>query len=70
MLGDISKLAKIQTPFYLYNKNSILSQYQQLQSMSNAYGLEISYAMKAMPNQYILKIFKNLGSKIDASSFN
>jgi diaminopimelate decarboxylase len=38
--------------------------------MPNAYGLEIAYAMKAMPNQHVLKILKSLGSKIDASSFN
>lgn len=67
---DTRLLSEISTPFYLYDKNSIEKQYEQLASMDNAFGLEIAYALKASPNAHILKIFKKLGAKIDASSFN
>lgn len=44
--------------------------FRKLQNMESAYGLEIQYAMKANSNAAILKIFKDLGAKIDASSLN
>lgn len=38
--------------------------------MDSAYGIEVKYAMKANSNRTILKIIKEVGGKIDASSFN
>ncbi len=37
--------------------------------MDSAYGLEVQFAMKANSNAAILKILKQQGAKIDASSY-
>lgn len=70
MRVDIARLKNLPTPFYLYEEDSITHQYTQLSQIPNAFGIEVSYAMKALANQSVLKILKNLGAKIDASSFN
>lgn len=44
--------------------------FNKLKNMDSAYGLEVKYAMKANSNATILRIFKELGAKIDASSLN
>ena len=70
MLSDIVRIKGLRTPFYIYSKESIITQFQALYSMPNAFGLEVAYAMKAHPNQETLRILYKMGSHIDASSFN
>jgi diaminopimelate decarboxylase len=56
------------TPVYVYSQRLLENQARQALSFPNAYGLTVRYAMKANPNANILRIFHNLGVKIDASS--
>lgn len=58
------------TPCYIYSERSIVEAYKRLVAMDSAYGIEVKYAMKANSNRTILKIIKDLGGKIDASSLN
>ncbi|MFB0566197.1 MAG: diaminopimelate decarboxylase [Candidatus Aminicenantaceae bacterium] len=59
------------TPLFVYSKNQILTNYRDLlEAFSSTTSLEvrICYAMKANPNQNILKILKEEGAWIDAVS--
>ncbi len=70
--GDViaSTVSEFQTPFYLYDEALILEKCNQVLSMPNAYGLGVSYAMKANPNMAILQLLHKQGCHIDASSLN
>jgi len=62
--------AQFSTPFYLYDESIIVEKCNNVLSMPNAYGLNVSYAMKANSNKAILQLIHKLGFKIDASSLN
>lgn len=59
---------QIGTPVYVYDRVKLESAAQEALSFPNAYGLNARYAMKALPNAAILKLFNKLGLWIDASS--
>ena len=56
------------TPVYVYSQLMLEEQADKALSFPNAFGLTVRYAMKANPNQNILRIFNKKGIKIDASS--
>ena len=58
------------TPFYLYDEALLEEKCRQVLNMPNAFGLKVSYAMKANSNRAILQIVHRLGFHIDASSLN
>ena len=57
------------TPLYVYSQKEVESAADRALAFPNAYGLNVRYAMKANPNSTILKILKNRGIQIDASSY-
>lgn len=56
------------TPVYVYDEQTLVNNGSAALKFPNAYGLTVRYAMKASPNASILRRFKDLGIKIDASS--
>lgn len=62
---------KYETPFYIYNGNTIRNQYNDLQkAFANCSNFQVNYAMKALSNIAILKLFKSLGACVDTVSLN
>ncbi|MCK4244412.1 MAG: diaminopimelate decarboxylase, partial [Candidatus Omnitrophica bacterium] len=59
---------KVGTPFYLYSKNSICSQYKKFEKAFSSLSPLICYSLKANSNLSILKILKNLGAGADIVS--
>ena len=77
--GDIEKLQFLTpaeavavreygTPSYVYDMARLKEQAAKALDFPNAFGLTVRYAMKASPNAAILKVFRNAGLNIDASS--
>lgn len=67
---DLLKISQeFGNPVYVYDAEKIISQYQRL---TNAFmpvkSLKINYAVKALSNLNILKLFKNLGAGLDTVS--
>jgi len=58
------------TPFYLYDEQTILNKCNDALKMPNAFGLDVSYAMKANSNKALLQLITGLGIDLDASSLN
>jgi len=58
------------TPLYVYDGNLIASQYQQLLQAFSQGKTRFFYACKALTNQNILKLVKQMGCGIDCSSIN
>lgn len=56
------------TPVYAYDERSLEAQAREVLQFPNAFGLTARYAMKALPNAAIVRLFSNLGLHIDASS--
>ena len=57
------------SPVYVYDADKIASQYNRLtDAFKDVKQLKINYAVKALSNISILKLFKNLGSGIDTVS--
>jgi diaminopimelate decarboxylase len=57
------------SPVYVYDSAKIINQYNRLTSAFNAVNnLRINYAVKALSNISILKLFKTLGSGLDTVS--
>jgi len=56
------------SPLYVYSKDVLAKQAEQISSLPVPYGLEIRYAMKANPHIGILEAFREKGLSIDASS--
>ena len=56
------------TPLYVYDRKALESQAQKALAFPNLYGLTPRFAMKALPNAAVLKIFDKLGLSFDASS--
>jgi len=60
---------KYGSPLYVYNGDKIISQYNKITSaFQNVNRLKINYAVKALSNISILKLFNKLGSGIDTVS--
>lgn len=61
---------KYGSPLYVYDTDKIASQYHRLNNaFSNVKNLKLNYAVKALSNINILKIFKNLGAGLDTVSY-
>jgi diaminopimelate decarboxylase len=56
------------TPLYVYDAETISSQYKKITSAFSGVNLKIKYACKALSNQAVLKLMKILGSGLDAVS--
>ncbi len=66
---EIADLVKTHgTPLYVYSRDALKVQAHTALSMQAPFGLTVRYAMKANPHPDILKLFKNEGLHIDASS--
>jgi len=59
---------KVGSPFYLYSKNSLCSQYQEFKNAFSPLSPLICYSLKANSNLSLLKILKNLGAGADIVS--
>src|SRR6056297_1778819 len=60
---------KYPTPFHLYDEKGILENVEKLkEAFGILEGFQEYYAVKALPNPYILKILKNQGFGADCSS--
>ncbi len=65
----ISLTKKYESPLYVYDADKIINQYKRLtNAFSTVKKLKINYAMKALSNISILKIFKSLGAGLDTVS--
>ena len=58
------------TPFYLYDESLIVEKCRQVLSMPNAFGLRVSYAMKANSSRALLQLITGQGLHLDVSSLN
>ena len=67
-LVDVAK--EFGTPVYVYNADSIISQYKRLKNAFNPIDIKIKYACKALNNSAILRLLKNEGSGLDTVSIN
>lgn len=56
------------TPVFVYSQAEIERKCEEALQFPNAFGLNVRYAMKANPNANVLKIMKEKGILIDASS--
>lgn len=65
----LSLAKKYDTPLYVYNADKIIAQYKRMENaFSGVKNLKINYAVKALSNINILKVFKQLNSGIDTVS--
>jgi diaminopimelate decarboxylase len=58
------------TPAYVYDEYTLRAKCRALMAMPNAFGLHVSYAMKANSSRAVLQIIASEGLGIDASSPN
>ncbi|MDR2983090.1 MAG: diaminopimelate decarboxylase [Puniceicoccales bacterium] len=56
------------TPIYVYDKAALEKQADVALAFPNAFGLTVRFAMKALPNAAVLRIFDRKGLHFDASS--
>ncbi len=56
------------TPVYVYDETRLTQAAREVLHFPNAFGLTVRYAMKALPNGTILRLFDRLGLHFDASS--
>lgn len=66
----VNSTEKFGTPIYLYDEDTILNKCHEILKMPNAYGLTVSYAMKANSNRALLQLITSLGIDLDLSSMN
>ena len=59
---------KYGSPLYIYDSSTMRSQYQQITDAFKSTKVKIYYACKALTNINVLKLFKGLGSGLDAVS--
>ena len=65
----LSLVKKYDSPLYVYDASKIESQYKRItDAFSTVKSLKINYAVKALSNTNILKLFKKMGSGIDTVS--
>jgi diaminopimelate decarboxylase len=61
---------KYGSPLYVYDTDKIISQYKRItNAFSKVKSVKINYAVKALSNVNILKVFNQLGSGLDTVSF-
>jgi len=60
--------SKFGTPCYVYDAATLEARALDALSMPNKFGLTARYAMKALPNASILRLFDHMGLHFDASS--
>lgn len=58
------------TPFYFYDEAVLNKKMNDVLHMPNAYGLTVSYAMKANSNKALLQLITSKGIELDTSSLN
>ena len=70
MSEQLLKIAsKFGSPLYVYDSETIMNQYNRLtKAFSKVKNLKVNYAVKALSNISILKLFKSLGSGSDTVS--
>lgn len=56
------------TPVFVYDQRTLEAQARLALALPNAFGLTVRYAMKALPNRAVIRLFTDLGLHIDASS--
>ena len=56
------------SPVFVYDQRTLEEQARQVLALPNAYGLTARFAMKALPNAAVIRLFSRLGLQIDASS--
>jgi len=56
------------TPVYVYDANTIVSQYQRLKNAFNGKDVKLHYALKALNNINVLRLLKQQGARLDAVS--
>jgi diaminopimelate decarboxylase len=66
----VEAAALVGTPYYLYDEVAILAESARVLAMPHAFGLHVSYAMKANPSRALLQLVTRAGLGIDASSLN
>ncbi|REJ83074.1 MAG: diaminopimelate decarboxylase [Bacteroidetes bacterium] len=64
----LSVADEFDSPLYVYDANTMIRQYKRLQDAFGDVKLKIKYACKALSNQAVLKLFRSLGSGLDAVS--
>lgn len=66
---EVRRLAKrFGTPVYVYDETRLTQNAREMLGFPNAFGLTVRYAMKALPNGHVLRLFDGLGLHFDASS--
>ena len=60
--------ARFGTPAYVYSQAALERQAAEALAFPSAFGLTVRFAMKALPNAAILRLFDRLGLHFDASS--
>jgi len=65
----LSLVKKYDSPLYIYDASKIESQYKRItNAFTSVKSLKINYAVKALSNTTILRLFKKMGSGIDTVS--
>jgi len=64
----ISLAEKHGSPLYIYESSRMISQYESITSAFRSTRMKIYYACKALTNLNVLKLFRSLGSGLDAVS--
>lgn len=64
----LKMVEKYQSPLYVYNGDKITEQYNNFKNAFNVKNLKIHFAVKALSNISILKLFKKLGAGLDCVS--
>ena len=64
----ISLAEKHGSPLYIYESSRMISQYESITSAFRSTRVKIYYACKALTNLNVLKLFRSLGSGLDAVS--
>ncbi len=67
--GEVESVADtFGTPVFVYDEATLTANAQAALAFPNAYGLTVRFAMKALPNAAVLRLFQRQGLHIDASS--
>jgi diaminopimelate decarboxylase len=68
-VGQAERLvSRYGTPLFVYSRRVLEAQADAVLAIPTPYGLTVRFAMKANPNPEILRVFREQGIKIDASS--
>jgi len=69
-IGLVELVKEFGTPLYVYDAETIESQYNKLKNAFPGVNLKIKYAAKALTNQAILQLLKKIGAGVDVVSIN